>query len=76
MDFLKLKISVKSLMNLMNLMNHCKSVSYNQKSLIILIKFIKMPYLLRLVNCILMRMMRTNQLKMNILTPFINSSKF
>lgn len=35
---------------MMNLMRGCKSVSYEQKSLIKLIKFIKMAYLLRNAN--------------------------
>ena len=50
MEFLKMIISVKSLMNLMNLMNGCISTSYKHKILIILIKFIKTVSIQRLSN--------------------------
>lgn len=63
-------------MNLMNLMRGCKSESYKQKSLIILIKFIKTAYLLKNANLILMRVMRNNRLYISHLTSFIVSSKF
>ena len=74
MSFPKIKISVKNLMNLMNLMRGCKSTSYNQKSLINLIKFIKTSYLLRNANFILMRLMRANELIISYLISFIASS--
>jgi len=76
MTFPITNISVKSLMNLMNLMNVCKSISYEQKTLIVLIKFIKMSYLLRNVNLVLMRTMKANYLKMSVLNSFIISSFF
>lgn len=76
MFFLNLCGFRKTLMRMMNLMRGCKSVSYEQKSLIKLIKFIKMAYLLRNANRILMRMMRTKHLIFNRLGLFINSSKF
>lgn len=63
-------------MSLMNLMNICKSASYNQKTLIILIKFIKTPYSLKNVNSILMRMMRAKYQNVSALISFIISSIF
>lgn len=75
MKISKLNISVKNLLNLLNLLRGCKSASYKQKSLNTLNRFNKIPYLLRNANLILLRVLRTNYLKINNLTSF-NSSTF
>lgn len=76
MDFPKPNISVKNLLKLLNLLRGCKSTSYKSKTLNNLNRFNKLPYFLKNVNLILLRVLRVNFLKINKLTLLNSSTLF
>jgi len=76
MGFLKPNISVKNLLKLLNLLRGCKSTSYKSKTLNNLNRFNKLPYFLKNVNLILLRVLRVNFLKINKLTLLNSSTLF
>lgn len=76
MGFPKPNISVKNLLKLLNLLRGCKSTSYKSKTLNNLNRFNKLPYFLKNVNLILLRVLRVNFLKINKLTLLNSSTLF
>ncbi len=76
MGFPRPNISVKNLLKLLNLLRGCKSTSYKSKTLNNLNRFNKLPYFLKNVNLILLRVLRVNFLKINKLTLLNSSTLF